>query len=400
MRVNNLPALAVLTVAVSFAAPSLVKAQSAAAIHGKLQRTENSLSKKREKAGVLSTDIASYTAKMHTLAGPLAQAQARFNVVETAFQRELADLKGIQAELRVDHKRQAILNKKLAHGRAVVSQRLVALYKSGGTSDLLSVVLNSRNFGQVIEREEFIRRITVQDKDLIVSLKVDKAAVDALAIQVASQESRQQRVTGQLQQHKDEIDRTRLPLLRQQEAYDAARGAKQQALTATKESIGELEHDAAKLHADEAAISGSLQQAGSSVSFTGLSGNATLIWPVNGPVTSPYGPRVLNGTAGFHPGLDIGAAEGTPIKAAAAGVVALMQPTGSSGGFGNFTCIQHTSSMSTCYAHQSSFATFVGAHVSQGQVIGYVGNTGFSFGAHLDLEVRINGSPVNPLNYL
>ncbi|MCX6387822.1 MAG: hypothetical protein NTX07_03720, partial [Solirubrobacterales bacterium] len=68
MRVNNLPALAVLTVAVSFAAPSLVKAQSAAAIHGKLQRTENSLSKKREKAGVLSTDIASYTAKMHTLA--------------------------------------------------------------------------------------------------------------------------------------------------------------------------------------------------------------------------------------------------------------------------------------------------------------------------------------------
>ena len=56
--------------------------------------------------------------------------------------------------------------------------------------------------------------------------------------------------------------------------------------------------------------------------------------------------------------------------------------------------------MSTCYAHQSRFGTILGAHVSQGQVIGYVGNTGFSFGAHLDLEVRINGSPVNPLNYL
>jgi murein DD-endopeptidase MepM/ murein hydrolase activator NlpD len=77
-----------------------------------------------------------------------------------------------------------------------------------------------------------------------------------------------------------------------------------------------------------------------------------------------------------------------------------MQSEASSGGYGNFTCVQHTASMSTCYAHQSSFATSMGASVSQGDVIGYSGCTGRCYGDHLHFEVRINGAVTNPLNYL
>ena len=80
----------------------------------------------------------------------------------------------------------------------------------------------------------------------------------------------------------------------------------------------------------------------------------------------------------------------------AVGVV-LMGPTG---GYGNYTCVQHTNSMATCYAHQSRFGTSMAASVSQGQVIGAVGNTGNSTGPHLHFEVRINGSPVDPMGYL
>src|SRR5205807_19506 len=69
-------------------------------------------------------------------------------------------------------------------------------------------------------------------------------------------------------------------------------------------------------------------------------------------------------------------------------------------GYGNYTCIDHGGGMATCYAHQSSFATSVGAHVTQGQVIGYTGCTGHCFGPHLHFEVRINGTPVDPLGYL
>jgi murein DD-endopeptidase MepM/ murein hydrolase activator NlpD len=126
-------------------------------------------------------------------------------------------------------------------------------------------------------------------------------------------------------------------------------------------------------------------------------GNGSMIWPVNGPITGAFGEQR---PGHIHAGLDIAAPNGTPIHAAQAGKVVLMQGTGASGGYGNYTCVQHTASMSTCYAHQSRFGTSMGARVSQGQVIGFVGNTGHSFGNHLHFEVRINGTPVQPLNYL
>jgi murein DD-endopeptidase MepM/ murein hydrolase activator NlpD len=126
-----------------------------------------------------------------------------------------------------------------------------------------------------------------------------------------------------------------------------------------------------------------------------VQGSGALIWPVNGPITSYFCER--RAWEACHPGIDIGVPAGTPIRAAAAGRVVLLGPTG---GYGNFTCIQHTAIMSTCYAHQSAYATSMGATVSQGQVIGYVGCTGLCFGPHLHFEVRINGQVVNPLNYL
>jgi len=125
-------------------------------------------------------------------------------------------------------------------------------------------------------------------------------------------------------------------------------------------------------------------------------GTGRLIFPVNGPITSPFGPR----WGRLHAGIDIPAPDGTPIRAADAGTVVLLQPIAESGGYGNYTCIQHTASMSTCYAHQSRLGTSAGASVTQGQVMGYVGNTGHSFGAHLHFEVRINGTPVDPMAYL
>lgn len=122
-----------------------------------------------------------------------------------------------------------------------------------------------------------------------------------------------------------------------------------------------------------------------------------MIWPVDGPITSPF--CEVRSYEACHPGLDIGAAEGTPIRAAAAGTVALMQSESASGGYGNYTCLDR-GGLATCYAHQSRFGPSLGARVSQGQVIGYVGNTGNSFGAHLHFEVRLGGAVMNPLNYL
>jgi murein DD-endopeptidase MepM/ murein hydrolase activator NlpD len=125
-------------------------------------------------------------------------------------------------------------------------------------------------------------------------------------------------------------------------------------------------------------------------------GSGQLVWPVDGPVVSGFGPRW--GT--MHEGIDIAVPAGTPIRAAASGSVVLLESEAGSGGYGNFTCLDHGGGLQTCYAHQSSFAVASGQSVSQGDVIGYVGCTGHCYGDHLHFEVRISGAPTDPLGYL
>ena len=118
------------------------------------------------------------------------------------------------------------------------------------------------------------------------------------------------------------------------------------------------------------------------------------------PVTSPFGYRIhpIYGDSRLHTGVDLGASEGTPIRAAGGGVV--ISAGWNSGGYGNLTIIDHGNGLTTLYAHQSAFVVAANGRVTQGQVIGRVGCTGSCTGAHLHFEVRQNGTPVNPMNYL
>ena len=119
------------------------------------------------------------------------------------------------------------------------------------------------------------------------------------------------------------------------------------------------------------------------------------IWPTQGYVSSPYGLR-FGGTE-FHQGIDIAAEMGTPIVAAADGVVTA---AGWNGGYGNMVDVDHGSGVVTRYGHASAVAVTVGQQVRRGQVIAYVGSTGRSTGPHLHYEVRVGGQPVNPAAYL
>lgn len=114
-------------------------------------------------------------------------------------------------------------------------------------------------------------------------------------------------------------------------------------------------------------------------------------------ITSPFGMRLhpILGYTLMHKGVDFGAAEGTPIMAAGDGVV---EQAGPANGYGNFVLLRHNPTLETAYAHMSRFAAGIrpGAHVRQGQVIGYVGATGMATGPHLHYEVRVNGTQVNP----
>jgi murein DD-endopeptidase MepM/ murein hydrolase activator NlpD len=139
---------------------------------------------------------------------------------------------------------------------------------------------------------------------------------------------------------------------------------------------------------EEARIEAALREAQGPATGTG-----ELIWPVRGPITSPFGPR----WGRLHAGMDIGVPIGTPVRAADAGRVIVR---GWTGGYGNFVCIQHTRSLSTCYGHLSRYATSKGDQVRRGEVVAYSGNTGASSGPHLHFETRVSGKPVDPKRYL
>jgi murein DD-endopeptidase MepM/ murein hydrolase activator NlpD len=126
---------------------------------------------------------------------------------------------------------------------------------------------------------------------------------------------------------------------------------------------------------------------------------STLAWPVDGPVTSPFGYRIhpILGVRKLHTGIDIDAPSGAAIGAAAAGKVILAQTYG---GYGRAVVVDHGGGLTTLYAHQSEIAVSVGQVVDRGQVLGYVGCSGSCTGPHLHFEVRVNGVPVDPLSYL
>ena len=125
-------------------------------------------------------------------------------------------------------------------------------------------------------------------------------------------------------------------------------------------------------------------------------GTTPTIWPARGVVSSPYGLR-WNGSD-FHPGIDIANDMGTPIIATADGVVRVAG--WNDGGYGNMVDIDHGNGIMTRYGHAMQVAVVAGQQVHRGQVIAYMGSTGFSTGPHVHYEVRINGQAVNPAAYL
>jgi murein DD-endopeptidase MepM/ murein hydrolase activator NlpD len=183
-----------------------------------------------------------------------------------------------------------------------------------------------------------------------------------------------------------------------QAALVSARGARESALAQIRANEQELEGHVsdiqAQIQAELSAVPSTTLPAGPA----GPVSSSGLIWPVDGPVVSGFGWRF--GGSEFHEGIDIAVPTGTPIRAAASGTVVLQQSEASSGGYGNFTCIDHGGGLSTCYAHQESFAVSSGQQVSQGQIIGYSDCTGYCFGPHVHFEVRVNGVAQDPLAYL
>ncbi|MBA2349988.1 MAG: peptidoglycan DD-metalloendopeptidase family protein [Solirubrobacterales bacterium] len=400
-------ALWLFTPVLSQGAPSTDKA-------AKLQRdidvARQKIQRRKGTEKVLTGDIAGYNRRIDRLQGKIGTLQGRERTVQNDLDAKRRELSRLQDELRAERARLTRLRARLAVAKDALARRLVELYQADAP-DLVSVVLNADGFADLLERGEYLSRVGEQDQRVLKLVRTAKAEATATEEKLDGLEARQKEVTVAVQKRRDEISQIKQGLIDVRVGYDNTRAGKARALGNVREQRGDLENELEVAESAQAKIRAELAAAArrNAQSFGASPGGGSLpaqpiqggggpwIFPVSGPITGVFGEQR---PGHLHAGVDIAAPEGTPLRAAANGRVALMQPTGASGGYGNYTCIQHTATLASCYAHQVRFGTSVGANVKQGQVIGYVGNTGNSFGAHLHFEARVNGVPVQPMNYL
>lgn len=349
--------------------------------------------KSKRKEGVLTTDITGYNNRIRGLQGQISGTQQRLVTVQNDLDDKRAELLRVRNRLEVSRDRLVRLRTELKRSRRALRDRLVELYKSD-QPDALTVVLEADGFNDLLERTDFLERISDQDGDVLKKVRVLKAKAEKTEKLLASLERQRRRTAETILRRRDDISATKDRLTTAQGDLRSARNGRRATLARVRETRHADQEDLAGMEREQQKIEDRLASAGAPGAGPIRKGSGRLIWPVNGPITGSFGEQR---PGHIHAGIDIAAPNGTPIRAADSGRVVLMAPTG---GYGNYTCVQHTASLSTCYAHQSRFGTSQGASVRQGQVIGFVGNTGHSFGNHLHFEVRVNGSPVQPLGYL
>jgi murein DD-endopeptidase MepM/ murein hydrolase activator NlpD len=377
-----------LLLAGSLAAAVLLAGSAAAPaqdLQGKLDEKQSKLNAAQDDKGLLTTEISGYSDRIDKLTGEVAALRNREAKVQ-------AELDQAEERLRTEQRNLRLLRERLVRTTRILRERLVAIYKSD-EPDALTVLLESDGFDEVLEQYEYLQRIESQDSDIVGRVRNLRDDTRATVERITA-------VRDSIAAKRAELARTRSALEGRESQLSAARGESQQALSQVKGHIHRLEGDIddiegdirAQLAASAAAAADSPDAPATLPAGPIQGGGGEMIWPVNGPVVSPFGPR----WGRLHAGVDIAVPSGTPIRAAKGGVIALAAPYG---GYGNYTCINHGGGLSSCYAHQSSYAVTSGS-VSQGEVIGYVGCTGSCFGDHLHFEVRVNGSPVDPMGYL
>ena len=361
-------------------------------LDNRIDNVKSKIRAKRAKEGVLTSTITNYNHRIQGLQGEIRGLQDRQNRITTSLDEKRAELFATQDKLEKAKDRLARLKVYLAKAQKVLATRLVQMYKDG-SPDVLTVVLESNGFADLLERTQFLDRITNQDNQIITRVRSLKAQTTKQTKELGTLQKQQKAAAAAIEERRNQVAAVKGRLVTSRVDLQSARDGRRVILARVQSSRKRLEGDLSKMQAQVAAQLRAAQ--GMPGAGPIRQGSGSMIWPVNGPITSPFCER--RAWEACHPGIDIGVPAGTPIRAADSGRVVI---AGWTGGYGNYTCIQHTASLSSCYGHQSAILVSVGQNVSQGQVIGRVGCTGLCFGDHLHFEVRINGAVTNPLNYL
>ena len=323
----------------------------------------------------------------------------------------IAELNGdiVDVQIRLDRIQQqlavltadleAILSR-LVRRTNVFTDRAVATYKAGPAA-YMDALLSSESVSDLVERYAYYESALDADATLLEEIKVLRAETEQQRDLVEAKEEQIAAAKRKLEDDRAEVAAMRARKADALASLRRALGAKRELLAQVEskrrsyvEAQRQLENDASRIESILAARASS-----SSPAPAVSNGGGRFAWPAAGPVTSGYGWRThpIFGDRRFHSGIDIGAGYGATVVSGANGVVAFV---GVMSGYGNVVVVDHGGGLATTYNHLSSFSVSSGQSVGRGTPVGAVGCSGYCTGPHLHFEVRVSGSPVDPMPYL
>ncbi len=409
----------------SFAALPLATADN---LKHKKHRVERKISGARTDLDESSQQLRDATAALQAAEAKLSQAQGHLARTRGELSAAVALDQQMQAKLQAAvarlHQAQADLEagrEKIAQQRDEVGRIVVQNYQSGDPSLMgLSMVLTTQDPAELTGQLNSVQNVLDKESVILdrlqatkVLLTVQEQQVQQAKAEVAKEREaaarnleRKKRLEAEAEAAEAQV--RSLVGLRASARSEAAKAraadmAQLQALQKERDRISAILKRRAEEARRRAAAAAAAANAADAASSGPLHSNGFLDWPVNAPITSPYGWRVhpIYGYRSLHDGIDLGAGCGTPIHAPAAGrVIEEYFQTA----WGNRIIIDHGYhdgvGLATISNHLSGYAVHTGERVHRGQIIGYVGTTGWSTGCHLHFTVMENGSPVNPMKWL
>jgi murein DD-endopeptidase MepM/ murein hydrolase activator NlpD len=274
--------------------------------------------------------------------------------------------------------------------------------EENGSMSYLAVIFRASSFSDLLSRIADVSDIMEYDKRLEDDYIAAREYVQKVKAEYEETQRQQEQYRSELlekeAQLEEQVQAAAAMIAALEENIDEFTKAFEENAAAEREVQSQIDSLIKQKQAEEAAKAAAAQKGSSGGSVK--AGKGTFIWPAPSSysVSSPYGYRIhpIFGTERFHAGIDIGASAGDQILAAAGGTVSIATYSSS---YGNYVMISHGGGNATLYAHMSSRVVSAGDSVKQGDVIGYVGSTGWSTGPHLHFEIRINNALVNPMDY-
>jgi murein DD-endopeptidase MepM/ murein hydrolase activator NlpD len=395
--------LLVLALLAVLAAPALAGdnyGDQKAVVDARLAHLHSKIAAQHAQAQQLSSQIASLTTQIHTLELKVGDVSSRLSLLQHDLSLHQERLRKLDELFHLQTIRFHTLKREYGVAIQRLDLRLVNIYKQNEPT-AVDIVLAARSFDDVLSSLDYLGAVAKQDKSVASAVAAAKHQVKLARLRTKKAQQGVAQETRVISARTQQQALLRAQLVSSQSRLAGARAGKSHALAVTKQQIQDEVSESQALQAASAQLAAKIAQAekeAGSVSSGASSSSEPVassgfIWPVSGPITSPFGMRW--GT--LHPGIDIGVPSGTPVHAAAAGTVIWC---GWMSGYGNLVMIDHHNGLVTLYGHNTSVAVSCNENVAQGQVVSYSGCTGFCTGPHVHFEVRVHGTPVDPLGYL